>query len=204
MATWEKRNQRQRERFNRAPGKLIGELTVHPTTNFPIPGAVQVGTITTDEKYRGRGLAKALYGIVLTIMKKPLLAGTGQTPGGRRNWVSISQIPGVEMKGYMSVSLGDLTTKDVKNPDYTSWERTWARQENTRAEKTIDTIMGQLGGQYIGQTGPANATNNYFAFDVRPDATAQELQSYVDTNLTKIYHRDWHGDSGLFAVWTGR
>ena len=78
--------------------KIVAKLSVEDFSS-PIPNAVQVGSITVDEDYRGMGLAKALYGIVLTIMKKTLLAGNEQTPGGRRNWMSLASIPGVEVKG---------------------------------------------------------------------------------------------------------
>jgi GNAT superfamily N-acetyltransferase len=80
-----------------SPGQLIGKLSVEQEKDFPLRRAVQVSTITVDEDYRGVGIAKALYGIVLTILKRPLLAGTSQTPGGRRNWVSLASIPGVQM-----------------------------------------------------------------------------------------------------------
>jgi len=140
-----------------APGQLVGKLSINPARDFPLKRAMQVETITVDEEYRGMGLAKALYGIVLTLMKSPLLAGSSQTPGGRRNWVSLSQIPGVEMKGY--VTLLDSQLKDTQ----------------------IDIIMGQLGGQYIGKSGG----EHYFAFDVVPGTN--ELAPAVKTSLSKVY-----------------
>lgn len=82
-----------------APGQLIGKLEISSVRWFPLPNAVAVEVITVDEDYRGQGIAKALYGIVLTIMKLPLVAGDSQTPGGRINWVSLASIPGVEVKG---------------------------------------------------------------------------------------------------------
>ena len=140
-----------------APGQLIGKLSISPLKHFPLKNAMQVDTITVDEDYRGMGLAKALYGIVLTLMKIPLLAGSSQTPGGRRNWLSLSQIPGVEMKGY--VSLDDSQLKNTQ----------------------IDIIMGKLGGQYIGKSG----SEHYFAFDVVPGTN--ELAPAVKTSLSKVY-----------------
>lgn len=169
------RNEKLKASFDRAPGKLIGELNLHKPYDFPIKNALQVGTITVDEDYRGIGLAKALYGIVLTIMRRPLVAGDSQTPGGRRNWVSLSQIPGVEMKGYFSVDKDDLE------------------------EKIIDTIMGKLGGQYIG----TDIDNMYFAFDVKPTTTGKELEAFVKTNLTQVYD-DYDSFTGLYAIWTGQ
>lgn len=199
LKDWERRNAELQAKFARAPGKLIGELRVSKPYNFPLKNAVKVDVITVDEDYRGAGLAKALYGIVLTIMKRPLLAGSSQTPGGRRNWVSLSQIPGVQMKGYFGVDASDLKTVDVSKVDRRWDDPSYIKYQNKQAEKTIDTIMGKLGGQYIGKAGG----KEFFAFDVRPDTSKQELKAYVDTNLTKVYGR-YDSSSGLYAVWTGQ
>ena len=59
--------------------------------------------------------------------------------------------------------------------------------------------MGQLGGQYIGKFGD----EMFFAFDVQPDTTKQELKAYVYSRLTKVYG-GYNSSSGLYAVWTGR
>lgn len=192
---------RRKAAFDRAPGKLIGQLTVDTVDrSFPMPGAVQVGTITVDEDYRGVGIAKALYGIVLTIMKRPLLAGSSQTPGGRRNWLSLSQIPGVQMKGYVRVEDSDLKTRDPADAGRFS-DRRWIASQNKAAENRIDTIMGKLGGEHIGQN---KYGGHYFAFDIKPNTSKQELQAYVDTNLSKVYSGSYSGsDGGLYAVWTG-
>jgi len=173
-----------------APGQLIGRLSVSDARYFPLKGAVQVDTITVDEDYRGVGLAKALYGIVLTIMKRPLLAGTSQTPGGRKNWVSLASIPGVEMKGYISFDEDDLDTR--RDP--------YGMTTPAKANKNIDTIMGELGGQYIGR---GRYDDEYFAFDVKPNTTGTELEAYVDTKLSKVYG-GYNSSSGLYAVWTGQ
>lgn len=157
-------------------GRIVGKLRLDSAPFFPIPGAQQVGTITTDESYRGIGLAKALYGIALSVLKRPLLAGGYQTPGGRRNWVSLSQIPGVEMKGYVGLLDQYINSKE------------------------IDIIMGKLGGQHIG----ARAGRRYFAFDVLPNATATELEAHVNTQLSQVYGYDGDYRTGLFAIWTGQ
>lgn len=200
LRRWEKRNSDLQAKFARAPGKLIGELYLHKAYNFPFKNAVQVGTITVDEDYRGMGLAKALYGIVLTIMKRPLVAGDSQTPGGRRNWVSLSQIPGVQMKGYFAVDEGDLETRDTKNLGRFD-DPSYVKYKNKKAEKTIDTIMGKLGGQFIGKDKASERL--FFAFDVNPDTTGKELKAYVDTQLTKVYG-NYDSSTGLYAVWTGQ
>jgi hypothetical protein len=176
----------------KAPGQLIGKLSVSEAKYFPLKGAVQVDTITVDEDYRGMSLAKALYGIVLTIMKRPLLAGSSQTPGGRRNWLSLASIPGVEMKGYFSMDEEELDPVAAKG----SYSMTTPAQVN----KNIDIIMGQLGGQYMGK---GRHDDEYFAFDVQPDTTKQELKAYVDTKLSKVYG-GYNSNTGLYAVWTGQ
>jgi GNAT superfamily N-acetyltransferase len=172
-----------------APGQLIGKLSVETDTSFPLRRAVQVNTITVDEDYRGVGIAKALYGIVLTILKRPLLAGTSQTPGGRRNWVSLASIPGVEMKGWIAL---DETEFDAS-------ERGW-RNTPAKVNKTIDTIMGELGGQHLGKN---SYGTDYFAFDVQPNATGTELEAAVKTKLSQVYGSNYNSNAGLYAVWTG-
>lgn len=174
-----------------APGQLIGKLSVSNVNSFPLKGAVQVDTITVDEDYRGVGLAKALYGIVLTIMKRPLLAGSSQTPGGRRNWVSLASIPGVEMKGYIELDEDDLIA-DPKIDRPIDIKRT---------DRTIDTIMGKLGGQHLGDS---RLGSSFFAFDVKPNTTGKELEAYVKTNLSKVYGDYTTENTGLYAVWNGQ
>ena len=198
LAHYEKRNAEMQAKFTRSPGKLIGELQVSKPYNFPLKNALKVDIITVDEDYRGIGLAKALYGIVLTIMKRPLLAGSSQTPGGRRNWVSLSQIPGVEMKGYFGIEEYDLKTVDASKAD--NWDKSYIQSRNKQAEKTIDTIMGQLGGQYIGKAGD----EVFFAFDVKPTTTGKELEAAVKQKLAQVYDSSTSVISGLYAVWTGR
>ena len=168
-----------------APGQLIGKLEISSARWFPLPSAVQVEVITVDEGYRGQGIAKALYGIVLTIMKLPLVAGDSQTPGGRINWVSLASIPGVEVKGYVGLEKYELV------PNMPSQAK--------RAEQNIDTIMGELGGNYIGQS---LAGRHIFAMDVQPNTTGKELEAYVKTKMSKIYgNTKFH--AGLYATWTG-
>ena len=173
-----------------SPGILVGRLSLSPI-RFPLKGAVQVDAITVDEDYRNMGIGKAMYGIVLSILRKPLVAGDSQTPGGRRNWVSLSQIPGVELKGY--VSIVDMS-------------------EDSFSNRVIDTLMGKLGGQYMGQLSAygGRTKRKYFAFDVLPNETATELQAHVKTALSKVYTNAndefevGSYDSGLYAVWTGK
>jgi Putative amidoligase enzyme len=160
---------------------VVASLSLVPGV---LPDSVQVGMITVDEDYRGRGLAKALYGIVLTIMKKTLISGSSQTPGGRRNWLSLASIPGVEVKGLVALSNRDTDTT-VGDPK---------SRYNKYVEKTIDRVM-ELGGQFISR----DKYDNYWAFDVVPGKG--QLQPAVRNALSKLYGYD--SDALLMAKWTG-
>jgi GNAT superfamily N-acetyltransferase len=154
--------------------------------DLPIKGnPLTVETITVDEDYRGRGLAKALYGIVLSIMKRPLIAGHSQTPGGRRNWLSLASIPGVEVKGVIQI---DNRSLDVH-------KRYDGKTSEKYVDKTIHQIM-QLGGQFIGK----DKYSSYWAFDVV--AGKGQLQPAVKNKLSRLYGYDV--TNTLIATWTGR
>jgi GNAT superfamily N-acetyltransferase len=137
----------------------IGRVNLYSAERaVPLPGALQVGTITVDEDYRGKGIARALYGIVLSIMRRPLISGDSQTPGGRRNWVGLSQIPGVAVRGWLRID--DLFINPARD---------------FGAEKMIDTLMGRLGAEYIGQT---KFGDHVFAFDVPPDEVKKKCRQW--------------------------
>jgi GNAT superfamily N-acetyltransferase len=184
------------ERNQKTPGQSIGTLSTISAGWFPLKKSLQVETITVDEDYRGQGIATSLYGIVLTIMKRPLLAGGSQTPGGRGMWVNLASIPGVVMKGYVGLENYELDPNMTTDKNNLFWSDT---AQNKQSEKNIDIIMGQLGGDYIGQS-PAG--RQLFAFDVKPNTTGKELEAHVKTRLSKIYG-DTDLNSGLYAVWSG-
>ena len=177
LAKWQKHP-------NKATPRIVAKLSIDDYDG-PIPNAVQVGSITVDEDYRGKGLAKALYGIVLSIMKKTLVAGGEQTPGGRRNWISLTNIPGVEVKGFVRVPDEDLNF----DPD-----NRWGSTEKD-VDQTHDALM-KLGGQFIA----ANKWSEYWAFDVLPGKG--ELKPAVKTVLNQLYDNG-EAETGLYARWTG-
>jgi ribosomal protein S18 acetylase RimI-like enzyme len=158
------------------PGLLIGKLVLEDAKYFPMKGAVQVDTITVDEDYRKQGIAKSLYGVALSILKRPLLAGSMQTTGGQRNWMSLAAIPGVEVKGYIEIPQ--------------------ARFKNPNSAQDIDVIMGSLGGQYIGKS----RSVYYFAFDVLPGSG--ELTPAVKTSLNRLYGFPDKFSTGMYATWS--
>jgi GNAT superfamily N-acetyltransferase len=150
-----------------------------------LPNTVQVGSITVDEDYRGRGLARALYGIVLTIMQKNLVSGSSQTPGGRRNWMSLASIPGVEVQGLVRIpnQIFDLERTATVSPQWRKY-----------ADRTMDQIM-ELGGQFYSK----DNNSTYWLFDIVPGKGS--LQPAVKNALSRLYGYD--SDNLLLATWTG-
>jgi hypothetical protein len=150
-----------------------------------LPNTMQVGSITVDEDYRGRGLAKSLYGIVLTIMRKNLVSGSSQTPGGRRNWMSLASIPGVEVQGLVRIpnQIFDLERTATVSPQWRKY-----------ADRTMDQIM-ELGGQFYSK----DNNSTYWLFDVVPGKGS--LQPAVKNALSRLYGYD--SDNLLLATWTG-
>jgi GNAT superfamily N-acetyltransferase len=165
--------------------EVVAVLNLEPVQYYKLPNTVQVGSITVDEDYRGRGLAKALYGIVLTIMRKNLVSGSGQTPGGRRNWLSLASIPGVEVRGLVRITnqVFDMNQTATVTPQYKKY-----------ADRTMDQIM-ELGGQFFSQ----DDHSNYWLFDVVPGKGS--LQPAVKNALSRLYGYD--SDNLLLATWTG-
>jgi hypothetical protein len=195
--------------------KLAGQLTLSKS-NFPMDNAYESNSITVDKKYRGQGIGKSLYGIALSIMKYTLVSGNEQTPGGRRNWSSIANIPGVEVNGYVKFNQFDLGIGLDSAQDIYKSSAPWYRNAKIKEieyykknyAKTIDTVMGKMGGQYIGQS------NNGYYFSFPVVANEAELKSAIDVELTRLY-RDrsdtWNIGSdkpirpltGLYAYWAG-
>jgi hypothetical protein len=151
---------------------------------FPIKNAHSVSMIGVAPEWRGQGIAKSLYGVYLSILKYPLLAGSSQTPGGRQNWLSLTKIPGVTVKGY--VMIHDKYFND--------------EERSVAFDNFVDKIMA-MGGEYLGNS-PSGKTR-YFAFDVEPGNG--ELQSAVKKQL-QLYHNIsylFYQQVGLYAVWGG-
>jgi len=78
-------------------GQIIAELDLEEL-GAPIP-LWRVETVVAIPEYQGRGLGMSLYGIALSILKLTLVAGETQTQHGARQWLKLSQIPGVEVMG---------------------------------------------------------------------------------------------------------
>jgi hypothetical protein len=182
--------------------ELIGKLSLG-RYNGPIKNAWEVHTITVDEDRRGIGLAKALYGLVLYTMKATLVSGDAQTPGGRRNWMSLASIPGVEVKGLMSVDDNEFGPKKALPKNADKWDTRDFKTEQNEAQKKIEMLM-QLGLQYVGKTSNRwNGTVHYFAFDVTGSQFngSGELAPAIKNRLSSIYQN--YGTL-LYARWAGQ
>jgi hypothetical protein len=173
--------------------KVIAVLDVGPPSSTPIENVVEVGIITVDQKYRGQNLAKALYGIVLLPppvgLGKILFSGTDQTPGGQRNWASLSKIPGVEITGYMMF--------------YNNESRRGGGPEQDAA---LEELLGKVGGVYMGETRLAVWYEVPIELVTKPNKLSQYLEVSPKTNRLTIYGNTFGKGryrSGLIAKYVG-
>jgi len=77
--------------------EIVGELDLADTRGPMKTWSVE--NLAVDPQHRGRGIAKALYGIALSILKLPVEAGQLQTGYGQKMWLMLNSIPGVEVVG---------------------------------------------------------------------------------------------------------
>lgn len=159
--------------------EVIGKLSIEEI-QFPLKRAGRSNYITVHKNYTRYGIAKSLYGIWLSILKRPLVSGTMQTSGGRRNWLSLNNIPGVHVKGYIKILDAIFDSEYID--DYQ------------------DRIMA-TGAQYIGQD---RSDHHYFSFDVRPNGDLGELEAVYNKAMTLYNGGDDYITVGLYAIWTGR
>jgi GNAT superfamily N-acetyltransferase len=179
-------------------GTLVGRLSLE-RYNGPFKNAWEVGTITVDEDRRGIGLAKALYGIVLTQLGATLVSGNSQTPGGRRNWLSLASIPGVEVKGILAIDDDAFGQKKALPKNADKYQIDNQNYQQRDAQETIELLM-QLGFQYIGkQQTRWDGIRHFFAFDVA--GGNGELKPAIKNKLSAVY-----GDytTVLYAQWGGQ
>lgn len=159
---------------------IVGYLDLISDTNFPMKNAHSVEMIAVDPDYRNRAIGRALYGIYLSILKYPLLAGRDQTAAGRASWLKLSQIPGVAVRGYVL------------------FQDRWFDDDSPGFDEFIDKIMA-MGGRYLGKSSGLH----YFSFDVVPGTG--ELEPAVKKALNVYSERfDPYEITGLYAVWRGK
>lgn len=155
----------------------VGWLSVDKYDAFPLQPAYRVYSITVDEDYRGQGIATALYGIVLSVMGAVLVAGTSQTPGGRRNWANMYRIPGAEIRAYV-----EIYRKDIG--------------------KSMKKLLARHGAQLMGQD-----RHGYVYYDLpvrlRPGSKELELLTRDLRLYTSDSDNDNDQDIGLYARFKG-
>jgi len=158
-----------------AIGSLVLEYSVWHSAIMP--NSYIVDTVAVLNKYRGQGYGLALYGIALSELKFTLIAGDSQTPNGRKSWVNLASIPGVEVKGLVGIYDETFDDYDLDTDD------------------VIENIMN-LGAQYLGN----HKERHYFAFDV-VEGTG-ELQPAIKNELSAVYS-DNEYKATLYARWVG-
>lgn len=151
----------------------IGLLNIRER-EFPLRPAYEVVQITVDEDYRGQGIAKALYGIVLAVMKAVLLAGDSQTPGGRRNWSSLYQIPGAEVRAYVRLYEDSETLVTTK-------------------------LFANSGAKKLGKVGK----KVYYSMPVRMRPGSPELRLFSNQLKLYIREESFSLNIGLYAKFGG-
>jgi GNAT superfamily N-acetyltransferase len=174
--------------------QVVGSLSLHKVRRFFVPNTYEVHTITVDEDYRGRGIAKALYGIALTIKHMNLKSGSSQTPDGRRNWVSLAKIPGCEVVGVLQIFNSQL---EQPGPFATA---NYAKHREKEVSKIIDSLM-TIGCDYQGKYDDRHC----FIFPLR--IGKNELATAIKNNV-QVYHDSYEAAGGtwrtsMLARWIG-
>ena len=169
---------------------FVGELKLETADTIPNK-TWQASLISVHPKYRGQGIAKALYG--LALLPKPegqgltLISDSLQTPGGARNWASLSKIPGVEVTGLVAIRKIDLE-KLAQSPTI---------QDNY--EKIMVDLLGNVGGVY-------HSENRYhYFYQIPVSIVGSKLENAIKKSLIKIYPKGFimNHHSLLMATYGG-
>lgn len=168
----------------------VGELKLERANTIP-EKTWQASLISVHPKYRGQGIAKALYG--LALLPKPegqgltLVSDSIQTPGGARNWASLSQISGVEVTGLVAVQKVDLE-KLAQSPE-----------TQARYEKLMTDLLGEVGGFYYSEN------TYYYFYQIPVNVVGSNLENTIKKSLIKIYPKDFimHHHTLLMAQYDG-
>ncbi len=173
-------------KLNAKGSKVIGRLALSAVWKSPLPNSYMVDFITVDEDYRGQGLAKSLYGIAISILHFNLVSGDSQTPGGRKNWISLSKIPGCEVVGLLSIRNQHLDPNEHYSTD-------------DEVSETMDSLMS-IGCDYLGEKDKKHWF--YFPITVSKDEIATAVKNDVE-----VYHDSYMSGKGwdtfLLARWLG-
>jgi ribosomal protein S18 acetylase RimI-like enzyme len=177
---------------------IVGMLILKPVNGFPLKDAYSVEFITVDENQRGMSIAKSLYGIALSILKFAVVAGESQTVGGRRNWISLSRVPGVKIMGWGWV-------EEMNTPDRSSLSPE-AKANLKQIQQRFEKSMERAGGHQVGTAEGAaewgrKITKHWYLFPV----TAGTREFKTQANAVRIYYNDHYDlpigqNNGLVAV----
>jgi ribosomal protein S18 acetylase RimI-like enzyme len=177
---------------------IVGMLVLKPVRGFPLNDAYSVEFVTVDESLRGMSIAKSLYGIALSILKFAIVAGESQTVGGRRNWISLSKVPGVKIMGWGWVEEMDTPDRASLSPQ--------AKANLKQIQQQFERNMARAGGHQIStEAGAAEwgrkIIKHWYLFPV----TAGTREFKTQANAVKIYYNDHYDlpigqNNGLVAV----
>lgn len=167
--------------------RYVGYLALARSA-LPLPKSYRVANVNIDQDYRGQGLGQTLYGIAMKLLGLTIEADDTQTKAARSMWVALSQIPGVEVRGYATVYESDWDQRNNLDNVY-----------DEDAYRLIRALL-RAGGQEIGRSHQMV----YVSFPV-VGGDQQELKA-VQQGLA-IYsarHPEEGGtDNGLYARWAG-
>jgi hypothetical protein len=146
---------------------------------FPLPKTKAVRGITVRPEYRNMGMASTLYQIALRSMGHVLVADDVQTTGGARNWLSLSNLPGVEVLGYVAINM-----------------RLLAKSSHQELGDRLAQELMQMGGVNFGTRG----STEFYYFAVQAESALPKLVAAVKQKIIKIYNSDgMFYEVGLFA-----
>ena len=121
---------------------VIGKMVIEESAGG---GLWAVDTVSVLEKYRGKKIGLALYGIALSIFKLTLASGEAQTPSGTRMWQILSTIPGVKISGLIrkkKLFVSDKTFTDEGLKMFND-----AKDKVGDSDKALATMVKIVGGK---------------------------------------------------------
>jgi hypothetical protein len=154
-------------------GYYVGALTLERARTIP-ENTWQATLINVHPAYRRQGIAKSLYR--LALLPKPeglgliLVSDSTQTPGGVRNWLSLSQMPGVEVTGLVA----------VRRPVKPSMLAQFPEMQNNY-EKIMDDLLGVVGGVYHSEN------VDFYFFEIPVKVMGSKLENAIKKSLINIY-----------------
>lgn len=173
----------------------VGSLILKKNTEIPIRNSYEVDTIGIKRPYRGKGIAQAMYRLVMSKksygMGATLIAGESQTPSGRKNWVRLANDPNIEVLGWAIIRVYNPANLIASSQE----------SEQDRLYKTLDDLYGKLGAQHLAVKKGNLFDKHYFVFPI--SVGKSQIVSAVKNSSIKIYHGDDDPPiiTGLLARW---